>query len=151
MQLIVHKQARHDYAIQETLQAGMVLLGHEVKSLRGKHGSLAGSFVRVVGGEAFLLNAQVSPYPYADTKEYDPKRSRKLLLKKKEIRQLAEASQRKGWSLVPLSIEVEGRNIKLTIGLGQGKKQFEKRAELKKRAVQRDVEKEMKQKTRLVF
>jgi SsrA-binding protein len=142
--LLLNKKARHEYLIAKTFQAGVVLLGSEVKSLRLKSGSLNGSFVKVVGNEAFLLNAQISPYKYADNRDYDPKRTRKLLLKKKELIQLLEVSAQKGMALVPLSFELSGRNIKLNIGIGRGKKLYEKRAELKKRANTRDAEREVK-------
>lgn len=149
MVLLLNKRASHDFSIGRTVYAGLVLTGPEVKSLRLKHGSLQGSFVKIVGAEAFLINAQINPYDYADNRDYDPKRTRKLLLKKKEIFELMEADSKKGNALVPLSIEAQGRQLKLKIGVGTGKKQYEKRAELKKRAVERDVAKEMKEKVRL--
>jgi SsrA-binding protein len=144
MKLVINKRARHDYTISKTFQAGVVLTGPEVKSLRNKSASLRGSFVKPVGNEMFLIGAQITPYSYADNTDYDPKRTRKLLLKKKEIYQLMEASQRKGWSLVPLDFSLAGKVIKLSIGLAQGKKQHEKRAVLKDRAIKRDIEKELK-------
>jgi SsrA-binding protein len=144
MQLVVNKKAQHDYTIDSVIQAGIMLSGPEVKSLRRKAASLKGSFVKPIGGELFLIHAQISPYPFADNREYDPIRTRKLLLKKKEIFKLLEASDQKGWALVPLSFDVVGRVIKLTVGLARGKKQFEKRADLKKKAIQRDAEREMK-------
>ncbi|HYD34947.1 MAG TPA: SsrA-binding protein SmpB [Vitreimonas sp.] len=149
MLLLLNKKARFDYTIAQTYQAGVILTGGEVKSLRNKSGSLTGSFVKVIGDELFLLNAQITPYKFADTREYDPKRTRKLLLKRKEIIQLKEWSEQKGAVLVPLSFEVAGRNIKLTLGVGRGKKQFEKRAELRRKDVERDVQREMKGKIRV--
>jgi SsrA-binding protein len=144
MQLVVNKKAHFDFVIDSVVQAGVILSGPEVKSLRRKAGSLKGSFVKPVGGELFLVHAQISPYPYADNREYDPVRTRKLLLKKKEVLKLLEASSQKGWSLVPLSFDVVGRTIKVKVGLARGKKQHEKRAELKKKAIQRDTDREMK-------
>lgn len=144
MKLVINKKARHDYDVSKVFRAGIILTGPEVKSLRNKAGSLRGSFVKSIGDELFLVNAQINPYSYADNTDYDPKRTRKLLLKKKEIHQLAEASSQKGWSLVPLSIDLEGKYIKATIGLARGKKQHEKREELKKRAQKRDAERERK-------
>lgn len=149
MVLLLNKRASHDYTFTQTLYAGLVLDGGEVKSLRLKHGSLQGSFVKIIGDEAFLLNAQINPYRYADNREYDPKRTRKLLLRKKEIYTLMESSTEKGNALIPLSIEAMGRQLKLKIGIGRGKKQHEKRSELKKRAVERDVQREIKEKVRL--
>lgn len=144
MQLVVNKKAQHDFEIDSVVHAGIVLTGPEVKSLRRKAASLKGSFVKPIGGELFLLHAQISPYSFADNREYDPIRTRKLLMKKKEILKLLEASGQKGWSLVPLSFDVVGRVIKVSVGLARGKKQFEKRAELKKKAIKRDTEREMK-------
>lgn len=149
MVLLTHARATHDYSFDHTLYAGMVLTGAEVKSLRLKHGSLQGSFVKIIGDEAFLLNAQINPYAYADNRDYDPKRTRKLLLRKKEIFKLMAASSEKGQALIPLAVEALGRQVKLKIGIGRGKKQHEKRAELKKRAIERDVQREIKEKVRL--
>lgn len=144
MLLLKNKTAHRDYEILKTYTAGVVLLGSEVKSLRLKHGSFAGSFVKIINGEAWLLNVQINPYTFADNRDYDPKRSRKLLLSHKEIDQLNQIDQQKKISIVPLSFETSGRQIKLAIGVGRGKKEFEKRADLKAKAVQRDVERELK-------
>jgi SsrA-binding protein len=145
MLLLVNKKARHDYAISQTIQAGVVLTGAEVKSLRGKSGSLTGSFVKPLKNELFLIGAQITPYKFADNTDYDPKRTRKLLLKKREIADLIEASQQKGHTLVPLSFEAVGRMIKLNIGVGRGQQEFEKRDKLKKRALKREMQREIKQ------
>ena len=144
MLLIKNKTAHREFEIQQTYTAGIVLTGPEVKSLRQKHGSFAGSFVKMINGEAWLLNAQINPYAFADNRNYDSKRSRKLLLSKKEIAHLTQMDQQKRISIVPLSFESMGKTIKLVIGVGRGKKEFEKRADLKARAVQRDVERELK-------
>ena len=144
MLLIKNKKARHEYEISKTYHAGVVLSGGEVKSLRLKHGSLTGSYVKHIGGELFLINAQINPYKFAKNEDYDPKKTRKLLLRKKEIYQLAGASDKKGWNIVPLSFELEHNKIKLIIGLGKGRKQFEKREILKKKAMKMDVARELK-------
>jgi SsrA-binding protein len=144
MKLLVNKKANYDYSIQKTFQAGVVLSGPEVKSLRNKSGSLTGSYVKVVGGEVFLLGAQITPYKFADNSEYDPKKTRKLLLKKKQIVEMIGYTEKKGWSLVPLSFELVKNKIKLNIGLGKGKKEFEKRATLKKKAIQKDIDRHIK-------
>lgn len=142
--LVVNKKAHFEYEILHTFEAGVVLSGAEVKSLRQKSGSLTGSFVKIIGNEAFLLNAQISPYKYAANQDYEPKRTRKLLLKKKEINQLLESSAQKGNTLVPLAFELSGRMIKLKFGVGRGKKQFEKRAKLKERDIARDMARDLK-------
>lgn len=144
MILLSNKTASRDFEFLKTLYAGIVLSGPEVKSLRLKHGSLSGSHVKVINGEAFLMNAQINPYSFARQDEYDPTRTRKLLLKKSEIASLQEASAKKGISIVPVSIETAGRNLKLKLAIGRGKKEFEKREDLKKRTLKRELAKEFK-------
>lgn len=148
MMLLFNKKARHDYEILKTYQAGVVLSGGEVKSLREKHGSFADSFIKIINQEAFLLNVQINPYPFADNKDYDPKRTRKLLLHRSEIQQIITETNKKNFTLVPLSFETVGKQIKLNFALGRGKKQYEKREDLKKRALARDVEREFKNKVK---
>ncbi len=144
MILIANRKARSEFEIEKTYTAGLVLTGPEVKSLRAKKGSLAGSYVKIIGNEAFLLNAQISPYEYADNREYEPKRTRKLLLKRREIDQLQGYLDQKGRTLVPLSFSLAGRRIKIEVGVGRGLKQHEKREKLKKRAIERDIARETK-------
>jgi SsrA-binding protein len=142
--LLVNKKVRHEYAIEQTFSAGIVLSGAEVKSLRNKSGSLSGSFVKIIGGEAYLLNAQITPYKFADNREYEPKRTRKLLLNKKELAHLEAVQQQKGKTLVPLQLVIERNRIKLEFGVGRGLKQFEKKEKLKKRDQQREVARDLK-------
>ena len=144
MTLLEHKKARFEYEISDTLIAGVVLTGGEVKSLRGKHGSLSGSFVKILGNEAWLVNAQISPYPYADTTDYDPKRSRKLLLKRQEILKLQTDAQQKGRVLVPLRIEAVGPFIKVVVGIGRGRSTVDKRKVIQKREQDRDLQRMMR-------
>lgn len=145
MLLLKNKKATHEYEIERTYTAGVVLSGPEVKSLRNKSGSLTGSFIKPIGGELVLLNAQISPYKFADNTEYDPKRTRKLLVRKKEIMALSTALEQKGRALVPLSFDLLGNKIKLRFGLGRGLKLYDKRAKLKERTIKRDVARQMKQ------
>ena len=144
MLLLKNKKAFHQYEIFHKIQAGVVLIGSEVKSLRNKSGSLAGSYVKVVGNELYLIGAQITPYKFADNTEYDPKRTRKLLVKKKEIFNIMSITEKKGWAAIPISFELVKNKIKLTIGLGKGKQEFEKREVLKNRALKREMQKEMK-------
>jgi SsrA-binding protein len=144
MILIEHRKARAEYEILETYQAGIVLTGAEVKSLRHKSGSLHGSSVKPLGSELFLIGAQITPYQFADNTEYDPKRTRKLLLKKREIIQLVEASNAKGKALIPLSFELTHNTIKPNFALARGKKLHDRRKELKERDMRRDTERELK-------
>jgi SsrA-binding protein len=149
MILVNNPSARHDFEITTTYTAGLVLSGAEVKSLRLKHASLKGSYVKLIGEEAFLINAQINPYSFANDAEYDPKKTRKLLLKRHELKQLVGAMERKHMAIVPLSFELKANHIKLNIGLGKGKKEFEKRASVKKRDLERETAKLFKEKIRL--
>ncbi len=142
MILVANKKIRAEYEIVKTFIAGMVLSGPEVKSLRLKNASLTGSFVKVIGGEVFLINAHIGPYSFADTTKYEPKQTRKLLLTKKEIAQLTGSLEKKNLTLVPLSIDAEGRRIKATIALARGLKKFEKREKIKQRDLERASAKE---------
>lgn len=121
-----------------------MLTGAEVKSLRNKSGSLTGSFVKLINGEVHLVNAQITPYVFADNTDYDPKRTRKLLLKKKEIQKLEEITSQKGQTLVPLAFITAGHHIKLEFGVGRGKKQHDKRRVLKKKAIAMDTARELR-------
>ena len=138
MLLIKNKRASFDYEIGQKLTAGIVLTGAEVKSLRLKMGSLTGAYVQVVDGEAVLLNALINPYKFADNTDYDPKRTRQLLLHKKEIYHLAGEVASKHFTLVPLAIIAEGSKIKLEIGVGRGRRQYEKREKNRQRDLQRE-------------
>lgn len=149
MTLLENRKARMEFTILDRYTAGVVLSGPEVKSLRNKSGSFQGSFVKIIGDEAFLLNAQISPYKFADNSEYDPKRTRKLLLKRAEIHKLAEALQQKGLTLVPLQFWAAGRHIKLDIGLAKGKKIHERRAELRERDIKRETARQLKGNVRI--
>lgn len=149
MLLLENRKARQEYEVLRTLVAGIVLSGGEVKSLRNKSGSFTGSYVKIIGGEAFLLNAQITPYKFANNQDYDPKRTRKLLLKKREIFQLLEEQTAKGYTLVPLTFELEHNQIKMKLAVARGRKQYEKRAELKKKAVERDLQRELRSKVRI--
>lgn len=148
MLLVENKKARHDYQIEEKLLAGVVLTGPEAKSLRLKQASLKGSFVRLIQGEAWLVDAQISPYKFTDNSEYDPKRMRKLLLTKKELGRLAGLKEQSGRTIVPLAFKLVSNRIKLEIGIGRGLKKHEKRDKLKKRADRRQAQKLLKTKLR---
>ena len=145
MSLIENKKARLNYEILEEFEAGIQLLGHEVKSLRGGHGKLDGSHVIVRGGEAFVVGMSIPPYqPSNMPTEYDPERSRKLLLTKKEIETLAEIEGQKGLTIVPLSVYNKGDSLKLRIASARGRKAFDKRAVLKKRDTEREMRRTLK-------
>lgn len=132
--LALNKRANYDYSIQEKYEAGLVLKGHEVKSIKTGHISLRESFVTIKGNELFLTNAHIPPYAHAGKiTDYDPTRSRKLMLKKIEIKRLIGKARTEGLTLVPIKLYTKRRLIKLEFGLGKGKKQFDKREKIKKR------------------
>lgn len=133
---IFNKKATFEYEILEHLEAGVSLAGAEVKSIKGGHAELTGAFVRIIGSEAYLVNAQVYPYNYARPEGYDPKRTRKLLLHKAELIRLKSKLDGANLTLIPLSWYTKGPLVKLEIGLARGKKQYEKR-EAKRREDQR--------------
>lgn len=137
---IVNKKATFDYEIIDRFEAGIQLLGLEVKSLREGHGSLDGSFVKLIGPDAFLVNAQIFPYLYARPETYDPKRTRRLLLHKKELISLRGKISGANLTLIPLSWYTKGSHIKLEVALARGKKQYEKREKMRKKAEIRDLE-----------
>ncbi len=143
---ITNKHAYSNYAIQDQMEAGVSLLGSEVKAIRTGHADITGSFVRIMGNEAYLVNAKVYPYPYARPESYQEARSRKLLLHKKELIALRSKTDGQHLTIVPLALYTKGQLIKLAIGLGKGKKQFEKRGVLKQKAINRDIERELKNK-----
>ena len=135
-----NRKALFDYEIIEKFSAGIELLGHEVKSVRGGKMNLRGSFVVVRGGEAYLMHANIPPYqPKNAPKDYEPARERKLLLSRKELEELEKMEQTKGLTIVPLSVYNKGRFLKLDIAIVRGKKQYDKRQAIKKRDVEREI------------
>jgi len=143
--LAENKKAYFNYEILERFEAGIVLLGQEVKSIRLGRINLAGSYIVFKDEEPYLLNAHVPPYqPKNVPADYDPTRLRKLLLKEKEIKYLIGKSQERGLTLVPLRVYTKGGKIKLEFGLARGRKTAGKKELLKKRIVEREIERELK-------
>jgi SsrA-binding protein len=138
--LAKNKQARFDYEIERELEAGIVLTGQEVKSVKMGDVSLKGAHVTIHGGEAFLVNAHVSPYKYAGSLQgYEPTRSRKLLLKKDEISRLIGKFKEQGMAVVPLEFYTKRGLVKVRLGIGRGKKKYDKRESIKKREDERKI------------
>lgn len=134
-----NKKARFNYNIDETYEAGLVLLGSEVKSLRDGRASLSDSYAVISEGEAYLLNSHISPCPQASLMNHDPKRTRKLLLHKKQIRKLFGKLNEKGYTLIPLKLYFKEGRAKVELGLCKGKKLFDKRESIKKREIKREL------------
>ena len=139
-----NRKAYHDYHIQETYEAGMSLLGTEVKSLREGRANLKDSYAIIKDGELFLFNCHISPYSHGNIQNHDPLRTRKLLLHKKEISKLWGKISQQGLTLIPLKIYFKGGKAKVAIGLAKGKKQYEKRESIKEREAKREIERHMK-------
>ena len=140
-----HKRARFDYQILETFEAGISLLGFEVKAVRVGRARLEGSFIVIRGGEAFLVGCTIAPYQPENTpKDYDPERPRKLLLAKKELAVLLQESEKKGLTIVPLSMYNAKRNIKVKIAIVKGKKEYDKREKIKERDTGREINRAIK-------
>jgi SsrA-binding protein len=140
----VNRQARHNYFIEEVYEAGLVLLGSEVKSLREGKANLKDSYARIQKGEAFLVNAHVSPYPGANRFNHEPTRMRKLLLHQREIERLTGKTKEKGLTLVPLRLYFKNGRAKVELGLARGKKLYDKRETLKRKMADREVERSLK-------
>lgn len=139
-----NRKAYHDYFIEDTYEAGLELLGAEVKSIRQKELSLEGSFVRVENGQATVLNMHVKPYKFNSLTEPDPTRTRRLLLNKKELRKLEAKAEIKGYSLVPVEVYFKNGWAKIKVAVAKGKHLFDKRDALKKRDLNREMEKNFK-------
>ncbi len=145
MSLAQNKKAYFNYEILEKMEAGVELLGFEVKSLKNGGASLDGSHVTVRGKEAFVTGMNISPYQPKNTpKDYDPARVRRLLLTKKEILKLEEVEKQKGLTIVPLSVYNKGRRLKIELAIVRGKKRFDKRETIKKRDTEREIRRELK-------
>ena len=145
MSLIQNKKAYFDYEILEKIEAGIELLGFEVKSLKKGQGSLLGSHITIRGNEAYVVSMNIPPYQPANTpKDYDPLRNRRLLLTKKEIEQLSKEEKTKGLTIIPLSVYNKGRKLKLDIAVVKGKKKFDERESIKKRDTDREIRRDLK-------
>ena len=143
-----NKKARLDFFIEDTFEAGIVLMGTEVKSLREGRVNLKDSFARVKNGEIYLLSAHITPYPFGNRVNHDPERERKLLLHRKEIRKLYVKTRERGYTLIPLSVYFKHGRAKLELGLGKGKAKYDKRETIKRRDEQRDLDRVMKDRQR---
>lgn len=137
--LATNRKARHDYHVEETYEAGIALLGSEVKSIREGRANLRDSYAAFRGGELFLYNCHVSPYAQASRFNADPLRPRKLLMRREEIQRLVGKVEEKGLTLVPLSLYLKGRRVKVGLALARGKKQYDRREDIKRREAEREI------------
>jgi SsrA-binding protein len=135
-----NRRARHDYSIEETYEAGMVLTGPEVKSLREGRATISDAYARVVGEEVWIENLHIPPYEMADQRSYQPTRPRKLLLHREEIRRLVGKTAERGLTLIPLRIYFSRGRAKMELGLGRGRRQYEKRDAIAAREHRREME-----------
>lgn len=139
-----NRKAFHDYSIEDTIEAGIALLGTEVKSLRQGMANLKDGYMIVRNGEAFLLNCHISPYSHGNITNHEPLRRRRLLLKKTEIKRLSGRVTQRGYSLIPLKLYFKGQYAKVEIGIARGKRLFEKREAIKEKEAKRQIERALK-------
>lgn len=142
--IATNRKARHEYFLLDTYEAGLVLKGSEIKSIRAGHISLAQAYVNVDGNEAWLVNAHIAPYNEASRNNHDPLRVRKLLLHRKEIRKLSDKVRQKGATIIPLRIYLKDGKAKIEIALAKGKRHYDKREEIAKRDAQREMDRRYK-------
>lgn len=141
---IENRKARHDFHIDETYEAGIALKGTEVKSIRAGKASINEGFAYLNRGEIWLKNMYIKPYEFGSYNNHDERRDRKLLLKRKEIREIDKSINQKGFTLVPLKLYFKGGYAKLLIGLGRGKKQYDKRDDIKEKDTKREIDRRIK-------
>jgi len=140
-----NRRAYHDYAFEEKFEVGVELVGSEVKSIRGGMLAFADSYARIRDGELWLVGLRVSPYDQASIFNHEPDRERRLLMHKSEIRRLKRRVDERGFTLIPLQVYLKGGLVKLEIGLGKGKREFDKRQSIKKRDQKREAEREARE------
>ncbi|MBI2028677.1 MAG: SsrA-binding protein SmpB [Candidatus Levybacteria bacterium] len=140
---ITNRRAFYDYRILEKFEAGINLFGAEVKAVRLGHADLTGSHVKILGSEAYLINAKIFPYKFARPEGYDERRTRKLLLHKREIIALKSKTEGQGLAIVPISLYTTSHLIKVELALAKGKKEFDKKEAIKRKDIQREEEQEL--------
>lgn len=146
--LATNRKAYHDYSIEETEEAGIVLTGTEIKSVRAGSVNLRDSYAQVKNGEMWLMNAHISPYEPASRENADPYRDRKLLMHRKEIMRLMGRAQEKGLTLIPLRMYLKKNRAKIELGLARGKKMYDKREAISKRDSDREIQRAVKERVR---
>jgi len=142
--LVSNRRAFHDYEILESFEAGLVLKGTEIKSLRAGGGGLQEAYVKVLNNEVWLIGASIAPYKFGNIQNHEEKRDRKLLMHKREIQKLKQGTQEKGLTIVPLAIYLKEGKAKIKIALAKGKKSYDKRASIKEREIKRSIDRAIK-------
>lgn len=142
--LVSNRRATHDYEILETFEAGIVLQGTEIKSIRNNGASLQESYIKVLQGEIWLVGSTIAPYRFGNIHNHEERRDRKLLMHKREIEKLKNATQEKGLTIIPLGMYLKKGRVKLRIAIAKGKKNFDKRADIKEKDEKRKVQQAMK-------
>lgn len=143
-----NRKARHDYTVIETIEAGMVLQGTEIKAIRNRRVNLKDGYVRVRDGEAYLVNVHISPYEQGNLFNHDPLRTRKLLMHKKQIAKLTAETKNTGVTLIPLKLYIKNGFAKVLVGVAKGKKQYDKRQDLKQKDMNREINRTLKERQR---
>ncbi|RMC40647.1 MULTISPECIES: SsrA-binding protein SmpB [unclassified Lactobacillus] len=139
-----NKKAHHDYFVKETFEAGIALTGTEIKSVRARRINLRDGYVQIINGSAFLENVHISEYKQGNRYNHEPLRSRRLLLHKKELLRLAKAQAERGIAIIPLKVYIKHGFAKVLLGVGQGKKKYDKRETIKKRDQEREIRRQYK-------
>jgi len=147
--IVLNRRARHEYAVEETLEAGLVLTGTEIKSIRAGRVNLVDAYARIEHGEAWLIGAHIAPYEQGNRYNHEPRRTRKLLLHKDQIAELVGLTQAKGQTLVPLRLYIRDGRAKLELGVARGKKSHDKRRSIAERDQRRELERELKERVKL--
>ncbi|WP_020007870.1 SsrA-binding protein SmpB [Salinicoccus albus] len=142
--LAQNRKARHDYQIEETIEAGIELKGTEIKSIRRGSANLKDAYAKVFRGEMYVYNMHIAPYEEGNRYNHDPLRNRKLLLKKKEIDKLNGQIQQTGYALIPLKLYIKSGYCKVLLGLARGKKKYDKREDMKRKQMKRDMDRAIK-------
>ena len=145
----LNRRARHEFTIDETFEAGIVLTGTEIKSIRAGKVNLADAFARIERGEAWLIGAHIAPYEQGNRNNHEPTRTRKLLLHRDQIAELTGRTQAKGFTLVPLKLYIRDGMAKLELGVGKGKKAYDKRRTIAERDARRELERATKERVRM--
>lgn len=143
-----NRKARHDYTVIETIEAGMALKGTEIKAIRNRRVNLKDGYVRVRDGEAYLVNVHISPYEQGNLFNHDPLRTRKLLMHKKQIAKLTAETKNTGVTLIPLKLYIKNGFAKVLVGVAKGKKQYDKRQDLKQKDMNREINRTLKERQR---